>query len=51
MVEIGDKVKIESEGYCGFAYLREWTKTGAMVSVDRFGKTFHVLTRAIVELR
>ena len=51
MVEIGDKVTIDSEGYCGTAYVREWNERGAYVSVERTSKPFFVLTRAIVELR
>lgn len=51
MVELGDKVTIECEGYCGPAYILEWVARGALISVERFGKTFFVLTRAIVELR
>jgi hypothetical protein len=51
MVEIGDKVTIDCEMYCGPAYVRAWHERGAMVSIDRFGKEFFVLTRAIVELR
>lgn len=51
VVEIDDKVTIDSEGYCGKAYIRQWAVRGAMVSVDRFGKTWFVPTRAIKELR
>lgn len=51
MIEIGDKVNIDSEGYVGPAYIRSWANNGALVSVERFGKTFFVLTRAIIEFR
>lgn len=51
IIEIGDKVTIDSEGYCGSAYVCEWHERGAYVSVERGGKPFFVLTRSIVELR
>lgn len=50
-VEIGDKVTIDCEDYCGFAFIRSWHPRGAFVSKDRCGAEFFVLTRAIVELR
>jgi hypothetical protein len=51
-VEIGDKVEIDCEMYCGVAYVLSWTLTGAYVSLrERGNKPFFVLTRAIVEIR
>jgi len=50
-VEIGHKVKIDSEGYVGPAYIREWHARGAYVSTDRFGDTFFARFKDIVELR
>lgn len=47
MFEVGDKVTVSSEGYCGTAYIRSFYRDGAYVSVERFSKPFFVLLRAL----
>lgn len=42
MFEIGDKVKVDTEGYVGFAYIRNFARDGAYVSVERCSREFFV---------